>query len=53
MKPRKIKINTRLVLKNKKKKIKNLRKKPSRGGMPAKFKKKIRTKNLKKKTLLK
>lgn len=53
MKPKKIRMKTRLVLKNKKKKIKNFKKNPSKGGMPAKFKKKTRTKNLKKKILLK
>lgn len=53
LKPRKIKIKIKFVLKNKKKKIKNFKKNPRRGGIPAKFKKKIRTKNLKKKILLK
>lgn len=51
--PRKIRIKIRFVLKNKKKKIRNFKKKPRRGGMPAKFKKKIKIKNLKKKMLLK
>lgn len=53
LRKRKIRTNTKLVLKNKKKKTKNFKKKPRRGGMPARFKKNTSTKNLKKKTLLK
>lgn len=51
--PKKIRMKARFVLKNKKKKIKNFRKNPRSGGMPARFRKNIRTKNLKKKMLLK
>lgn len=53
LKHKKMRIKIKFVLKNKKKKIKNFKKNPRRGGMPAKFKKKMRMKNLKKKMLLK